>query len=250
MSLEIPIVQHPSSFNMGDKYTFHIGNKSYTLDANDLPPYLEAFVGFERAKRPDLADNIVFTHEKEIPLFDVAIKGLQQGYRHIFRSLGSTDLEPYLTICATYDFLGINIAPRNVDEVTLGRIITDVKAGRRREDDNPCAWRFGEGNKSKARDTAFEFVYLLLCGEIAEESIDIYAVKIFHAVYFIVSHPTLFKRSIRDAVRKAYDARFTLPKRQEASLDKWTHHYCFDDETDNTASEEEDFIDEMHSDSE
>ncbi len=221
--------------NDSEKLTIFIGNAIHTLDADNLPPYVKAFVAFEKAKRCDQAATI-FTHNGDIPLFDVAIVGLQHGYRHIFRRLGCDDLAPYRTICETYNFLGVDI----IDETeTLDEIITKLKAGRAREDETgrSSTWHPGEGNKSKSRDAAFQLLYLILLVELSEATDD--DKKIYNAVFFIVSHPTIFKRATRDTVRKAYDSRFFASKRETATLDRWAHPHRSDENADATTSEDE-----------
>lgn len=229
---------------MNDIQTFYINKRRYDIAINDLPPYLKNYLSFEEAKsNSDLRDGVC-TLNKDIPLFDVAMKGLQQGYRHIFRSLGSDDLDAYHTICATYDFLGVDITPRHLDKAELDVVITGVKAGRPRPEDNPHAWRSGLGNKSKSRDAAFELLHILLVGEIAENLSN----KIYYAVYFIFSHPGIFKRATRETIRKAFEDRFVASIRQKKSLDEWARGYHCDDYSDGTTSEE--FAEDLGSDME
>ena len=219
-----------------EKLTIFIGNATHILDADSLPPYVKGFVDFERAKRRDDQAATIFTHNGDIPLFDVALFGLQHGWRHIFRRLGCDDLAPYRTICETYNFLGVDII--NATE-TLDEIRTELKAGRARDDETgrSTTWRPGEGNKSKSRDAAFQLLYLILQVELSEATAA--DKKIYNAVFFIVSHPTIFKRATRDTLRKAYDARFLASKRQTAILDKWAHSHRSDENADATTSEDE-----------
>lgn len=217
--------------NDNTTYTLHIEGKPYTLKAADLPPYLKAWVAFEKIKDPSCT---TFTHNAEVPLplFDVAIEGLQHGYRNVFRRLGCDDLDSFQTLCETYNFLGVDIIDRNLDE-----IITDLKAGRPQ---NADTWRCGKGNKSKARDSAFLFLYTLLVEELADiPSSDVQ--KIYNAVCFVVSHPSTFKPATRKMIRKAYGARFDISGPQRLILDKWEQHYREDDNKDVTSSEDDNF---------
>ena len=67
-------------------------------------PYLSSFVRFQRLAQPQSTD---FIHQ-DIPLFDIALKGLESGYRQCFRSLRN-DIPQYRTLCETYDFLGVDV---------------------------------------------------------------------------------------------------------------------------------------------
>ncbi|KAH8821756.1 hypothetical protein F5884DRAFT_768982 [Xylogone sp. PMI_703] len=45
-----------------------------------------------------------------IPLFDVALTGIESGYRQCFRSL-PPELSQHHTLCETYQFLGVDTPP-------------------------------------------------------------------------------------------------------------------------------------------
>lgn len=85
------------------KTNFKIGDTFYNIDVSTIP-YLSSFISFQRLAQPQ---NTEFVH-RNITLFDVALKGLESGYRHYFRSLRG-DIPQYHTLCETYDFLGVDI---------------------------------------------------------------------------------------------------------------------------------------------
>jgi hypothetical protein len=64
------------------KTSITIDNIEYSIDTSQIP-YLSSFVAFESRARPDAT---TFVHGP-IPLFPVALKGIELGYRHCFRSL-------------------------------------------------------------------------------------------------------------------------------------------------------------------
>jgi hypothetical protein len=86
-----------------------------------------------------------------------------------------------------------------------------------------------KGDKSKARDTAFKLLYLILLEDFMDEIKD--GAKVFNAVLYLVSHAATFKwrtRSVvraayeeRFVVRAAYEERFVVSAKQTAALDKW-----------------------------
>lgn len=76
-----------------------------------------------------------------------------------------------------------------------------------------------KGDKSKARDTAFKLLYLILRGDFKDEIRD--STKVFNAVLFLVSHSATFKWRTRSVVRAAYEERFVIPTKQTARLDEW-----------------------------
>lgn len=151
------------------------------------------------------------THSTEIiheaiALFDVALKGVETGYRQCFRSMPS-DITRYRTLCATYDFLRVDVCKGR----TLGEIIKDLKAAQDYDDE----YR----DKSKARDAAFKLVYSIL--QDTFQSNDKHKNTIFNAVLFVVSHPRTFKWKTRNAVRTVYESKFVLSVKQRANLDRW-----------------------------
>ena len=224
-------------------YTFTIGESTYSLDEDSLPPYLAGLVAF-RAKsqqRHGATDDCQpILHDGDIPLFDIALSGMQQGYRFVFRRLGQADLSQYRTLCETYDFLGEDV----VDEQSLDMIINEVKAGRNH--DSVMFWRTGQANKTTARDAAFKLLYIMLMAEF--ENADKDERKIYNAVQFVVSHAGTFKLATRGIIRAAYEERFPLSQRQRDALDQWSRRFCSDVDTDATTSEDEADLYEWNSD--
>ncbi|KAF2464207.1 uncharacterized protein BDR25DRAFT_381289 [Lindgomyces ingoldianus] len=178
------------------------------------------------AKGDQQNESTEIIHE-DIPLFDVAFKGIESGYRQCFR-LMPNDTTLYRTLCGTYDFLQIDVCKGR----TLSEIIEDLKAGRRDDEDR---------NKSKARDAAFKLVYSILYDTF--QSNDKHKNSIFNAVVFVVSHPGTFKWKTRNTVRAVYESRFNLTAKQRANLDQWhkldSCEQASCDEDDETTEEED-----------
>ncbi|PVH90115.1 hypothetical protein DM02DRAFT_548407, partial [Periconia macrospinosa] len=141
----------------------------------------------------------------DIPLFNVALKGIESGYRQCFRSI-SSNITLYRTLCDTYDFLQVDVCKGR----TLGEIIKDLKAAQDYDE-----YR----DKSKARDAAFKLVYSMLRDTF--QSNDKHKNTIFNAVLFVTSHPGTFKWKTRNAVRAVYESRFMPSVKQRANLDRW-----------------------------
>ena len=76
-----------------------------------------------------------------------------------------------------------------------------------------------KGDKSKARDTAFKLLYMILRGDFKDEARD--SAKVFNAVLYLVSHSATFKWRTRKVVRAAYEERFVISTKQTARLDQW-----------------------------
>lgn len=94
------------------KTAIKIGDVPYEIDLS-LIPYLTSFARFQRVAQPQATE---FMHNA-IPLFDTALKGVELGYRHCFRSL-SAELSQYHTLCETYDFLGVDVlGGQSVDDI-------------------------------------------------------------------------------------------------------------------------------------
>ncbi|KAF2644957.1 hypothetical protein P280DRAFT_391245, partial [Massarina eburnea CBS 473.64] len=150
-------------------------------------------------------DVTTFTHEPT-PLFPVALKGLEPGYRSCFDSI-PIDLSRYHILCETYDFLNVDV----LGGKPLREIYPGLKAGDKK-------W----GTISEAQDEAFKFLYLLLLGEL-EDSNEV-SRKVFEAVYFIVSRPCTFTWNTRQVVRMAHEERLVVSSKQRAVLDEWGEH--------------------------
>lgn len=141
------------------KTTLKIGDTFYDVDISTIP-YLSAFVKFQRLSRPQSTD---FIHGN-IALFDVALRGLDSGYRQCFRSLRD-DISQYHTLCETYDFLGVDVlAGQSIDN-----IFADLRACKTDYELEYKRYRAVRGDKSRARDAAFRLLFLIIRGEFSDE---------------------------------------------------------------------------------
>lgn len=187
--------------------TIRIGDVRYDIDISKIP-YLSSFVDFQGHTQPQSAELV---HDP-IPLFDIALKGIESGYRQCFRSLPA-DLSQHRILCDTYDFLRVEI----LGGQSINEIFRDLKSG---QSDYDCEERREiKGDKSKARDTAFKLLYLILLTDFKDEMQD--SAKVFNAVLYLVSHAATFKWRTRSVVRAAYEERFVISTKQTAALDKW-----------------------------
>jgi hypothetical protein len=179
----------------------------YDIDVSKIP-YLSSFVDFQATARPQSAE---FVHEP-ILLFDIALKGIESGYRQCFRSLPA-DLSQHHILCDTYHFLHVDV----LGGQSVNEIINDLKSGQSdydREERQEI-----KGDKSKARDTAFKLLYSIMLGDFKDDTKD--SAKVFNAVLYLVSHAATFKWRTRSVVRAAYEERFVVSTKQKAALDKW-----------------------------
>ncbi len=96
-----------------------------------------------------------------IPLFEVALKGIESGYRQCFRTL-HTELSKYQPLCETYEPLSVDTSSGK----SVNGIFKELKSGRE-----------VKGKKSKARDAAFKLLYLILLWQSQHELKD--SAKIF-----------------------------------------------------------------------
>ena len=179
----------------------------YDIDITRIP-YLSSFVSFQANAQPQSTELI---HEP-ILLFDIAVKGIESGFRQCFRSLPA-DLSQYHTLCDTYRFLQVDV----LSGYTIDKIFNDLKSGACDYDREER--REIKGDKSKARDTAFKLLYLILLEDFMDEIKD--SAKVFNAVLYLVSHSATFKYRTRSVVRAAYEERFVVSAKQTAALDKW-----------------------------
>ncbi|KAF2714953.1 hypothetical protein K504DRAFT_395814 [Pleomassaria siparia CBS 279.74] len=191
------------------KTVITIDGTEYSIDASPIP-YLASFVDFESKARPD-ATTLV---HGPIPLFPVALKGVESGYRHCFRGIPA-DISQYHILCETYQFLGVDV----LDGQGLDEISANLKAGKPNYELEYASYEEIRGDKSKARNAAFKLLYLMLLGEFRDEKRD--AAKVFNAVLFVVSHSATFKRGTRTSVQLAYEDRFVITEKQAAMLNKW-----------------------------
>ncbi|KAI4906164.1 hypothetical protein J4E90_010837 [Alternaria incomplexa] len=201
-----------------------IGDVKYDVDLSQIP-YLSSFANFQAKAQPDLTDLV----HGPIPLFDVALKGIQSGYRQCFRNL-PPELQQYHVLCETYEFLGINV----LDKRRIDQIFSDLRLCRidwDPEDEDT------KGVKSKARDAAFSLLYLILLGEFEDDKTN--GDKAYNAVLFVLSHPATFKSRTRAVVRAAYEERFVVSRKQIKRLDQWLKGDTGDDSEEVTTTEEE-----------
>lgn len=153
----------------------------YDIEVSKIP-YLSSFINFQENTQSKPTE---FVHEP-IPLFDVALRGIELGYRQCIRYLPA-DLSQHHALCDTYDFLCIDI----LGGQSINEISNDLKSGKTDYGLGDTYYKELEGNKSKARDAAFKLLYLILLGEFKDEIRD--SSKVFNAVLFVVSHPGTFK---------------------------------------------------------
>jgi hypothetical protein len=202
----------------------------YDIEISKIP-YLSSFVNFQDNAQPQSTEYV----HGPIPLFDVALKGIESGYRQCFRSIPA-DLSQHHTLCETYEFLGVDI----LGGQSINEIFNDLKSGKTDYELEYKYYRAVKGNKSKARDTAFKLLYLILLGEFKDEMKD--SAKVFNAVLFVVSHSGTFKWRTRSVVRAAYEERFVLSTKQRVRLDQWEKgdaaKRAEDDDGDATTEEE------------
>lgn len=181
----------------------------YNIDVARIP-YLSSFIDFRTHAQPK---SKVFVHGP-IPLFDIALKGIESGYRHCFRSL-PPDLSQHHTLCNTYHFLNVDI----LGGQSINEIFSDLKSGKSEYELEYKRYREVRGNKSKARDTAFKLLYLILLGDFNDEIKD--SAMVFNAVLFVVSHSGTFKWRTRTVIRAAHEERFVISTNQRTRLDQW-----------------------------
>ena len=199
----------------------------YSVDIIKIP-YLASFVQLQKVAQPKVTE---FIHEP-INLFDVALKGLESGYRHCFRSL-STNLSQHRTLFETYKFLQVDV----LSGLSTDEVFANLRMGK--EDYDPVERRTISGNKSLARDTAFQLLYLILHGQSGDETKQ--RMKLFNEVMFVVSHPRTFKYRTKRVIRIAYQDRFEVTTKQRARLDHWEKGEAADNTTDVTTEEENDY---------
>ncbi|KAJ5449523.1 uncharacterized protein N7458_005972, partial [Penicillium daleae] len=209
------------------KTTLKIGDTFYNVDISVIP-YLSSFVRFQRLVQPQ---NTKFVHGN-IALFDIALKGLESGYRQCFRSLRG-DIPQYHTLCETYDFLGVDVlAGQSIDD-----IFADLRACKTDYALEYKRYRAVRGDKSRARDAAFRLLFLIIRSEFSDEKKD--PAKVYNAVLFVVSHPATFKQGTRAAVRSVFDERFVVSTKQRSQLDRWKKGATIHSSGDENTTEDE-----------
>ena len=75
-------------------------------------------------RQPQLNNQQSYVHGSVL-LFDIALKGIESGYRQYFRSIPA-DLCQHHTLCETYEFLGVDI----LDGQSINEIFNDLKSGK------------------------------------------------------------------------------------------------------------------------
>ncbi|EGC45398.1 conserved hypothetical protein [Histoplasma capsulatum var. duboisii H88] len=209
------------------KTTIKIGDAVYNIDISRMP-YLSTFVSSQRLVQPQ-STNLI---HQDIPLFDVALKGLESGYRQCFRSLRGGIVQ-YHILCETYDFLGVNVlAGQSVND-----IFADLRACKTDYELEYECYRAGRGNKSRARDAAFRLLFLILRGEFSDG--ERYSTKVYNAVLFVVSHFGTFRQSTRTAVRAVFEERFVVSTKQKRQLDRWAEGDTIHPSDDENTTEDE-----------
>jgi hypothetical protein len=191
------------------KTAIRIGDVSYDIEVSKIP-YLSSFVDFQTNAQSQTTELV----HGPISLFDVALKGIESGYRQCFRSL-PPDLSQHHTLCDTYELLCVDV----LGGQSFNEIFNDLKSGQSDYEREYKRYREIKGDKSKARDTAFKLLYLILLGDFKDETRD--SAKVFNAVLFLVSHAATFKWRTRRVVRAAYEERFVISTKQTARLDVW-----------------------------
>jgi hypothetical protein len=210
------------------KVTIRIGDMDYSVNVSKMP-YFESFIRLQKVTQPEATELI---HEP-INLFDVGLKGVESGYRQCFRSL-PTDLSQYRTLFETYKFLEVDV----LSGMSIDEVIANLKLGK--ADYDPEERRAIPGDKSLARDTAFQLLCLILHVQLEDETKT--RMKLFNAVMFVVSHPGTFKYHTKRVIRVAYEERFSLTAKQRARLDQWEKREVANDATDVTTEEEADYL--------
>lgn len=209
-------------------YVFTIGECEYTLKKSELPPYLESLVAFKSSSRNDNDSgddkSQRFALDDPIAELEAALAGIQDGYRSIFPLL-KTDAVRYQTLCATYDFLLVDVA----SELPIANLVEELKYTRQYGGDE------GRGSLAQSRDAAFKLIYIVLTTE-TQEVKDLN--RIYDAVLYVVSHPRTFTLDMRTVVLEAYLDRFPTSRKQRDNLETWSNKFA----TDFADSEDEDYF--------
>jgi hypothetical protein len=203
--------------------TIKIGDVSYGVYVSKIP-YLASFVQRQKATQPEATE---FVHSP-ISLLDVALKGVESGYRHCFRSL-PIDLSQCRTFFETYKLLEVDI----LRDLSNDQVIANLKVSK--SDYQPEERRPIRGEKGLARDTAFQLLYLILYAQLGDQTID--GMKLYNAVMFVESHPGTFKYRTERVIRLGYDERLRPTIKQSLRLDQWEKGEAANDATDATIEE-------------
>jgi len=213
-----------------------VGGKPYNISTTSIP-YFASYTDFQ-CHSGQAAEK-----HNDIPLFETAYQGVENGFRNCFRKLG-TDITEYHTLCDTLDLLCIDtLGGRSIDAISQ-----DLKSGKGVYESNYRRPVYVKANKAIARDSSFRLLCLILRVEFEDETQT--RQKIYNAVLFVVSHRAIFKHHARKTIRAAYEERFYVSEKQRANLEKWpmTEPGTGAAWSDHDVTTEESSVDEMDSD--
>ncbi|MCJ1383506.1 hypothetical protein MMC17_006620 [Xylographa soralifera] len=191
------------------KINVKVGSKLYEINRTRMP-YFSSFADFQqRAGR-----NTELLEHEDVPLFDVAYKGIEHGFRQCFHTLG-TDIDQYHILCDSLDFLCVDV----LGVLSTDDVFQELKTGK-----SQCEWEYKhyakvKSSKSPARDAAFRLLYSIMSTDFASEVA--VSQTIYNAVLFVVSHRAIFKYKTHKTVRTAYEERFQPSQKQLASFNRW-----------------------------
>lgn len=211
---------------MRGKVAFKIGDTSYSVDLSKSP-YLASQAKLQREADPHTFE---FFHEP-IPHFAAAYRGLENGFRQCLRDLPTT-LEDFRTLFDTYKLLQVEI----IGSLSFDDIVANLKVGK--SDHSPDTGRYMRGDKSLARDTVLQLLYLLLntqTGSLPEDR-----AKMFNAVLYVLSHARIFGSRTRKIVRSAYDVRFLPSAKQRTQMNRWNTEVSECGQSDATTDDQQD----------
>ena len=168
-----------------------IGNVHYDIDVSKIP-YLLFFIDFQANAQSQSTELV----HNPIPLFDIALKGIESNYYQCFHSL-SANLSQHCILCDMYNFLHVDIFGRQ----SINEIFCDLKSD---QSDYDCEEKQEiKGDKSKVCDTVFKLLCLILLRDFKNEMQD--NIKVFNAVLYVVSHAVTFKWRMRSVVQTVYE---------------------------------------------
>lgn len=190
-----------------ERINIEVCGKTYNISMTSIP-YFASYTDIQcrSGQAP--------TRHDDIPQFEAAYEGVENGFRYRFRKLG-TDLTEYHALCDTLDLLCVDtLGSRSIDAISQ-----DLKSGKGEYDTDYKRPVSVKANKATARDSSFRLLYLILTAEFGDET-KIHQ-KIYNAVHFVVSHRAISKYHARKTIRVAYEERFYISERQKTSLDRW-----------------------------
>ncbi|MCJ1243079.1 hypothetical protein MMC30_000276 [Trapelia coarctata] len=182
-----------------ERIQIKIGDKPYDISPTTIP-YFASYTDFQRNSGQAAEEH------PEIPLFETAYRGVENGFRHCFRKLG-TDFADYHTLCDTLDFLCID----TLGGRSINTIREDFRSGKGQYELEYKRSILVKGNKAAARDSAFRLLYLIFTAEFADEVKT--RQKVYEEVLFVVSHRGIFKYRARKTIRTAYEERFHVSEK-------------------------------------